>query len=1687
MRPLATSPQAVFKTQGSAFVFAYFDSVFHMSRCSLMAAACFALFPFHATASPDSVVVFNEIHYNPAGASENGEWIELCNQMGIRVDISGWRFDGIGYTFPPNTIVQPGAFIVVAKTPGAGQFGPFSGSIANSGEQLRLINQSDRMMDEIEFGDNDPWPPAPDNSGVTLAKRLPYTSSGPSVQWTHSAQVGGTPGANNFPTGPDADGIRLNEISATNVAAGTFFLELINTSGSTLSYSGLVISRGTDVPAQFTLPSGSLAPGGLLLVTEGMLGFRPANDEKLFLFNGAKSAVLDSRQATNRLRGLSPAHGSEWMYPSAPTPGSANSFSISEAIVISEILYDPPSLPPAPAVPAVYQTQTLSSYNQIWRYNSSDANLPADWAMVAHPATGNWKSATGPIGVESSTLPVPLSTTATPFSASTVTHYFERDFSLSQAELDSADSLELTHQIDDGAVFYLNGVEIHRFNMPPGAVGPETTASTPVNNATLVSVTLPPTGLIAGSNRISVEVHQIHTTSSDMVFGLKLDLRRLISPATAALPMRDSDNQWVEIANRSNQTVDLTDWSLADGISFNFAPGTLLSPGEHASVVKSPTLFAAAHPSARILGTFTGSLSRSGENIELRDPSKNIADRVRYFEGGQWPEAADGGGSSLELRDLDADNSRGSAWAASDESRRTAWKTYTYDSTAAASKGADAQWSEFNLGMLSAGEIWLDDVSVIENPSGAATQKLSDPGFNNASVWRLRGNHRHTQIINEPGNPGNKILRIVASGPTEHMHNQIETTLASVVTNGLPYRISYRARWVSGMNQLHTRLYFNRAAKMTAIDRPANPGTPSAPNSRAAANIGPTYASLRHSPAVPAALQSTTVSVAASDPENVTSLSLLYSVNGGSFASVSMFRSSEIYQAVIPGQAAGAVVQFYILGTDGSGMQSFHPAGGSSSRALYKVADGTAATNGLHNFRIVTTNADRDFMHQLTEVMSNDRIECTIIDREGDIYYGAGVRLKSSQRGRDENGRVGYNIEFPPDGLFRGAHAGLAVDRSEGQTPGQRELLFDTFISNSGGSISRYNDLIKVLSPKSELTGTAILQMARYEDVFLDAQFEDGSNGTLYEYELVYYPTTANASGLKLPSPDNVVNVNRILDNGNSIEDYRWNFLNKINREAENFTPIMNYCKLFGLTGPAFETGVESCIDVDTWFRGMACAVLTGAGDNAAAGSFHNGIYYARPDGRIVFLPHDMDYAFDATRSIYANLECAALTANAARRRIYLGHLHDIISTTYNNSYMSSWASHFAALDPAQNWSAELSFINSRSSYVSTQINSQIPPVAFAITTPSPMTTGGLTATLAGTGWVNVRNIRVAGTTNPLAVTWTGTNTWQASIAATPGLNTVTLEALDFSGAVIGTASIAINATTLVEPASSSNLVISEIMYHPADPSPAEVNAGFVDPEAFEYLELTNIGTKPVNLTGVRFVGNLEYDFASEATLAPGARTLIARDRAAFSARYPSSVSLLAAGAFLNGTGLNNAGELIQLTAANGQFIRNFSYSDAFPWPMAADGTGYSLVLIAPSQNPDHGLPSNWRASIIPGGNPGASDSRSFAGNANLDVDHDGLTALMEHALGTSDNGRNTSGIMPTRAIDNHIIVSVTRSLAADDVLCVFESSTDLVTWVQGFDLVSETPTGDGTVDVVMRSVEPMSGNFYFRLKVSRR
>ncbi len=81
--------------------------------------------------------------------------------------------------------------------------GPFSERLNNSGEEIRLVNNSGRLMSVVEYGDQGDWPVGPDGSGFSLAKLDAYSASSESANWITSRQQNGTPGSANFPSGPD--------------------------------------------------------------------------------------------------------------------------------------------------------------------------------------------------------------------------------------------------------------------------------------------------------------------------------------------------------------------------------------------------------------------------------------------------------------------------------------------------------------------------------------------------------------------------------------------------------------------------------------------------------------------------------------------------------------------------------------------------------------------------------------------------------------------------------------------------------------------------------------------------------------------------------------------------------------------------------------------------------------------------------------------------------------------------------------------------------------------------------------------------------------------------------------------------------------------------------------------------------------------------------------------------------------------------------------------------------------------------------------------------------------------------------------------------------------------------------------------------------------------------------------------
>jgi hypothetical protein len=82
---------------------------------------------------------------------------------------------------------------------------------------------------------------------------------------------------------------------------------------------------------------------------------------------------------------------------------------------------------------------------------------------------------------------------------------------------------------DDGAVVYLNGVEVWRTNMPTGTVGFGTPASVAIAGAdesTFVQTTISSSLLVSGTNVLAIELHQAGGTSTDVSFDLQASVTR---------------------------------------------------------------------------------------------------------------------------------------------------------------------------------------------------------------------------------------------------------------------------------------------------------------------------------------------------------------------------------------------------------------------------------------------------------------------------------------------------------------------------------------------------------------------------------------------------------------------------------------------------------------------------------------------------------------------------------------------------------------------------------------------------------------------------------------------------------------------------------------------------------------------------------------------------------------------------------------------------------------------------------------------------------------------------------------------------------------------------------------------------------------------------------------------------------
>jgi hypothetical protein len=197
-------------------------------------------------------------------------------------------------------------------------------------------------------------------------------------------------------------------------------------------------------------------------------------------------------------------------------------------------------------------------------------------------------------------------------------------------------------------------------------------------------------------------------------------------------------------------------------------------------------------------------------------------------------------------------------------------------------------------------------------------------------------------------------------------------------------------------------------------------------------------------------------------------------------------------------------------------------------------------------------------------------------------------------------------------------------------------------------------------------------------------------------------------------------------------------------------------------------------------------------------------------------------------------------------------------------------------------------------------------------------------------------------------------------------------------------------------------LRVTELNYHPGDRSDAELAAGIVDDDDFEFVELQNIhDTATIDLAGVRFTDGIEFTLGSE-SLAPGERIVVVRNRIAFEHRYGEGIRIAGEyGTTPEDYKLNNSGETVTLLDASGGVIQSFAYRD--DWHPSTDGGGTTLVVVdSHAAREAWSVSTGWRESYDAGGSPGERDRMIGDVNDDLRVD------LLDLALLQSNFGLST-------------------------------------------------------------------------------
>ncbi len=382
----------------------------------------------------------------------------------------------------------------------------------NTFDALTVGRDADRVLDRAKWG------------GKTLTSSRNKVVTGVQERRT---QIAAHTNANEIPTSQAPNmNVVINEIQYNpgSVSGDEEFLELFNPSTTAaVDISGWQIKGVGSSDGLYPIPPGTVIPkGGYVVFTSHDAALRVAYPGNHFVGGQFPGGLGGSGELVQLLDGARIVDEVNYddLAPWPTTPdGTGPSLELKNPTLDNG---DPANWAASTntGTPNAANTAFTSggggggggvvlAFGAPWKYLDTGVDQGTAWRAGGFNDS-SWASGPGRLGFQN-----PGITTTLTRAQKRTTYYFRTTFNVSG----TVASATLNLLRDDGAVVYVNGIEVARSNMPAGTIGFSSKATAEVTGAaetTPVTITLPAAALQAGTNTIAIEVHQIGNAAGDL-------------------------------------------------------------------------------------------------------------------------------------------------------------------------------------------------------------------------------------------------------------------------------------------------------------------------------------------------------------------------------------------------------------------------------------------------------------------------------------------------------------------------------------------------------------------------------------------------------------------------------------------------------------------------------------------------------------------------------------------------------------------------------------------------------------------------------------------------------------------------------------------------------------------------------------------------------------------------------------------------------------------------------------------------------------------------------------------------------------------------------------------------------------------------------------------------------------------